>query len=255
MWFYTFLQRFKLRWWFAIIFLLTFAFAYGYLILTEISPRNGLRGEREKEARFLGMSVLFRNYRNHVGYGDIKPVGISRGLAAGEAFIGLLLAGVLVAKLTSGSVNRQFEIEHATAGVWADVLELPDGTQWFGIVRFTSDAGGFVLSGDNYTKAGERQRTFGCRLRYHDWPLTLVSFTIVAQYAAVQKGTVTFSFAPPRPFRPHRYQVTIRDEITEQTATGLGWKIKNTTWLKALEADVPDPALIRQMYQHTSRLR
>lgn len=105
-WFYNFLQRARLRSLLLAAIILTCSFAAIYGLLHHFAPGNGLRardGEQNIEwFDFIYFSVVTEAT---LGYGDFSPIGLSRAVSCLHVFLGVLLAGIAVARLTSAAIN------------------------------------------------------------------------------------------------------------------------------------------------------
>ena len=141
------------------ILLLTFGFALGYRALSdEPVPSNGLRlpSDNTTNRVTLGDAVYFSIVTEAtLGYGDIRPVGWSRVLACCQVVLGLALAGVVVAKITSMQGRELRMLQRRVSGDWIEFLRLPDGR--INVSFVTMGFSGTVLryDGESYRETAE----------------------------------------------------------------------------------------------------
>ena len=83
-----------------------------------------------------------------LGYGDIRPVGLSRLLACTQVLLGLVLAGLIIAKITSSHGSELRVAAYQAGGNWIEPCRMPDTTI---MVSFTT----IFLSGDILRYDGE----------------------------------------------------------------------------------------------------
>lgn len=133
----------------------TVAFALAYLQLSAYSPTNGLIEQETTQSISVGDAFYFSVItETTLGYGDIRPVGISRLLACSQVFIGLLLAGIAVAKITSLS-GREVRIASQNAcGNWIELIRLPDGPIILTFATISFDGSLVHYDGENFTEEG-----------------------------------------------------------------------------------------------------
>src|ERR1035441_5160860 len=81
---------------------ITVIFGFGYWQLSQHLPEHGLIGPENPNRITIADALYFSIVTEAtLGYGDIRPVGLSRLLACSQVSLGLVLAGLAVAKITS----------------------------------------------------------------------------------------------------------------------------------------------------------
>ncbi|MFA5273113.1 MAG: ion channel [Candidatus Peribacter sp.] len=78
-------------------------FALAYTVMSHIDPAHSLNLFVEQEMQLLDRMLhsLYFSFTTaaKIGYGDIAPIGISKGIAAIQAIISLVFLAVIIAKL------------------------------------------------------------------------------------------------------------------------------------------------------------
>jgi hypothetical protein len=142
--------------------LLTFGCAWGYFTLSPTSESpNGLRIPGPGDVHF-GDALYFSIVtETTLGYGDIRPVGFSRALASCEVLLGLLLAGVLIAKITSLPGREVRLIAHNSCGLWIEFMRARDGKALVSFVTITFNGTTVRYCGDTFFSDGNPAGFFG----------------------------------------------------------------------------------------------
>lgn len=251
---HNFLERVKLRWLLLAVVVFTFLFAGIYYTLDKTGG-NGL-------SRPGGKALVWYDYvyfsvvtETTLGYGDIAPVDSSRAVACIQVIMGLFAAGIIVAKMTSSAINRFSDIQRATRGYWVDMLTMPDGKVWMGIVEFTVREGTIFFEGRNFNAKGGLKHTFRCRLLYHMWPDSL-TFIYDDNHAAskLTHGQTIVSFTKEIGRPPQVFQVTISDKSFEEPITAFGWRVTNKKWRRQLARNETSPAFVQELFAHYKTL-
>jgi hypothetical protein len=221
-------------------------------MLDHFAPGNGLVSPKEEKNvewyDYLYFSVVTEAT---LGYGDFAPLGLSRLVACTQVLSGILLAGMLVAKITSAAINRLTEISHAVRGWWVDIMTFPDGKSWLGVVEFVSDHGTIVFRGVNYDESGQRQHSFSCQLLYQDWPHYLTfRYEEAHEHARFGHGHTTVNFSDWRRGQPQCFQVTIEEKEKETRVSAMGWRLVEKRWLKPLKAPSLPPKFIQDLFAY-----
>lgn len=133
-----------------------FALAYWGLSDAPISA-NGLRlpDNTTNEVTF-GDAVYFSIITEAtLGYGDIRPTGWSRVLACCQVVLGLVLAGVIVAKITAMQGKELRMVARRASGDWVEFMRLPDGTPLVSFVTITLYGTVVRYDGESYRETGD----------------------------------------------------------------------------------------------------
>ncbi|NJA07473.1 two pore domain potassium channel family protein [Methylococcaceae bacterium WWC4] len=99
-----------------------------------------------------------------VGYGDIVPVGWFKSVATTDAITGIVMAGILVANLTSELLDPLIAVR-ALEGTWfkggdVDPERRPDQRLLFTVFRIYKSGRGWLCQGSNYDYNGEYRHGF-----------------------------------------------------------------------------------------------
>jgi hypothetical protein len=102
-----------------------------------------------------------------VGYGDYTPIGWLRLLACVDGVVGILMAGFLVARVTTELIDPLAIVRNA-AGYWFDHLEIArnDGTtlEFVSVLKIERLGGQWNCGGTNYNLDGSLRHTFDGRI-------------------------------------------------------------------------------------------
>lgn len=144
--------------------ILTLGFAGLYFAMSSIRPSDGLvlpeppsnaatsdeLAHTESRSKVTAQDALYFSIVTEatLGYGDIRPVGFSRLLACTQVLLGLVLAGLIVAKITSAHGSELRVAAYQAGGNWIEPCRMPDATI---MVSFTT----IFLSGDILRYDGE----------------------------------------------------------------------------------------------------
>ncbi len=103
---------------FAIWVFMVLACALSFFLLSRFVPQHGIRGIAELGSTGMqaGDSVYFSMVTaTTVGYGDLTPLGVSRGIAAAEALIGFGLFAIFISKMVSEKQEKALFNVHKLA--------------------------------------------------------------------------------------------------------------------------------------------
>lgn len=112
-----------------------------------------------------------------LGYGDVRPVGYSRWIACVQVGMGLVLCGVVVAKLTSVNGRTIRLAAYSAGGDWCEIQELPDGRLLFCLASIELVGDVLRYDGDNYYEDGQPAGFFRGRLDDVDGSLLTFSYS------------------------------------------------------------------------------
>lgn len=130
-------------------------FALGYWQLSDHSSTNGLIGPEDKQP----ISILDAFYfsittETTLGLGDIRPVGLSRFLACFQVLLGLLLAGVTIAKITSLTGRELRLVSQNASGHWIESVKIPNGPILITFASISFNGTIIRYDGENFTQEG-----------------------------------------------------------------------------------------------------
>ena len=160
----TFIERQKYWQIFSYAILSIVIFAFFYLRLSNHSKGNGLiipvDSESHLQVTFFDALYFSVVTESTLGYGDIRPIGISRFLACSQVLCGLVFAGLLVAKITSLRDGKlRYAISHAE-GFWFEFLRFPGEKAMLAFVHIYSDGDNLHYDGDNFDENGVHLESF-----------------------------------------------------------------------------------------------
>lgn len=133
---------------------LTLGSAGLYWLLSLYSSASYLaeRGERTYSAwNALYFSIMTETT---AGAADLVPLGWARAVASAQVLIGLILAGLAVAKLTSLHGKHVRAAVHKAAGVWIEPYEMPDGQFLVSFSVIYESDGELRYDGENLDEQG-----------------------------------------------------------------------------------------------------
>ena len=134
----------------------TLLFAFAYWSLSHPSDGNGLiDSDNSNRISFLDSVYFSIVTEATLGYGDIRPVGFSRLLACSQVLLGLLIAGIAIAKVTSLTGRELRPVSYNAGGDWIELQKMPDGCViiTFATISITGDL--IRYNGENFNSDGE----------------------------------------------------------------------------------------------------
>jgi Ion channel len=144
--------------------IMTLFFATGYFGLSNFSHDNGLvipvDNQKHNQVTFSEAIYFSIITETTLGYGDFRPIGISRLLVCFQVFLGLLLAGFMVAKITS---LRDKKLRYATSqaeGFWIELFQYSGHSTMFSFTQIYSDGENLHYDGDNFDEHGNHLESF-----------------------------------------------------------------------------------------------
>lgn len=154
----TFIDRLKLWHLFFAAFLLTLFFALSYFEISSANKKNGLIAidldGKLKSVDFSDAVYFSLVTEATLGYGDVRPVGVSRMLACLQVSLGLVLAGLFVAKITSGRDRKMRIASINSTGYWLEIFRTPKNEMAVAFVKMYYDGDNLHYDGTNYNSSG-----------------------------------------------------------------------------------------------------
>jgi hypothetical protein len=136
--------------------MLTGFFAFLYFLFSKTLPSHGLILTYSTSQVSVFDALYFSiTTETTLGYGDIRPVGVSRLLACIQVLGGLLLAGLAVAKITSLEASELRLLAHCAAGDWIERNFMPDGSVIISLSTISIVGSVIRYDGENLEAKGE----------------------------------------------------------------------------------------------------
>ena len=148
------------------------AFGLLYFEITKIAkPEHGLvKSSNAESVTYLESLYFSLLTQATVSYGDIQPRGVTRLVASIQIVWGLLIGGLVVAKITSLPIASVHHIEKAVAGYWWDYVTSEGGHELVGVLTITRRGLEITYSGDDYASNDTRSAFFSATLVQDKWP-------------------------------------------------------------------------------------
>jgi uncharacterized membrane protein YdcZ (DUF606 family) len=146
----------RASWWSASagIVAITVVFALLYLIASSY-PGHGLKLSDSTERVSFWTCLYFSVVtESTLGAGDISAVGFSRMIVSIQVLFGLIIAGILIAKVLSAPVSEAARIGRMVKGAWVDRVSERDGTRILGVTRLQVQRNGLCFEGEDYRTDG-----------------------------------------------------------------------------------------------------
>ena len=183
--------------------IITISFALIYLLLTCNSPVNGLVLPVEKSSIIdtkseisFGDALYFSIVTEAtLGYGDIRPIGVSRFFACLQVFLGLLLAGLIVAKITSIQGKKLRIAAHKAEGYWLEPFKKPGQQTMLTFSQIFFDGEELRYDGDNYNIQGNYEGSFKGILIASEGNFLKFEYRNVDQTHLFEIGIIEITFA------------------------------------------------------------
>ncbi len=207
---------------------LTVLFACAYWALSVLSPENGLIGPDPnlppRAVEFFYFSIVTQAT---IGYGDFRPVGFSRLVACIHGGAGIVMMGVLIAKITASSISRFRMLQRQACDQWVDVVRHHDGRVEVGILDLEVRDGAVQFAGRNFSPSGLLVDSFHSYLLEDDWPRSLTfRYTSHEGVADYVEGYVTLWFHAAQEGKPQSFSATVRDHLKPDTKPIIrGWRL------------------------------
>jgi hypothetical protein len=213
----------------------TFSFACVYAGLSHSWPGHGIVGPDQAPPDIWSAIYFSVTTESTLGYGDFRPVGAARFIVCLQVALGLVAAGMFVAKLTSAPSAHFRELIRSVPGTWIDRVTLSDGTKIFGITAFVSEGTRLRYFGDNVDSQGNYLGLFDAELIDDRLP------TLTFRYSNHQSDTThftsginIFNFTARKRGMYQRYSGTGRDFAKGESCAIEGWRLSEPDVLERL---------------------
>lgn len=134
----------------------TFVFALLYWYISYKFPTHGLIGPENTNLISFYDSLYFSVVtETTLGYGDYRPVGFSRLLISVQAVLGLTIAGIVVAKITSAHGKMMRVSAYKMTGEWIEIWKASNSNEsMISIATIYFDGKEIHYGGINYNSSG-----------------------------------------------------------------------------------------------------
>lgn len=152
-----------------------------YYMASQYSPANGLHSPEISVGHQQGITPADAIYFSVVtqatlGYGDFRPQGWSRVVASMQVLLGLVLAGIVVGKITSAPRTKFHRHARMACGVWTDIV-ITNSLIAMGVIRIYERDGSLEIDGWNYDQKARSLGTWHSTLVNDRWPTLVFEYT------------------------------------------------------------------------------
>ena len=152
----------RIPWWQVALFIsmFTISFAGAYFALSAHSPMNGILDASNKHISF-GTCLYFSIVtESTLGDGNITPRGISRAFVSAQVLVGLIIFGMLVAKIVSARSATLVKLSQMSEGDWVDCVKDHEGNMILGRTWIQGEQNGLRFQGTDFYGSGKRAGSF-----------------------------------------------------------------------------------------------
>lgn len=162
------------------VIVMTVAFAEAYYRLSKQEPNtDGLIGQ-DKEVISRPTAIYFSIVTEAtLGYGDVRPIGLSRALICVQVIAGLVLAGLCIAKLQTLQGSRLRALSGSVYGEWTDyaTIDRQEQNKILGFDEIVYESDTLVLRGRNFDDLGHYKGFCRMTLVRDEWPLLVFGYS------------------------------------------------------------------------------
>ena len=156
----------QLQTWKLLLFVVAMTFAFGlvYYQISIHSSINGLSETNHSKITFWNAVYFSVVTETTLGYGDITPVGWSRVLVCLQVCMGLLIAGLIVARITAAQAKKMRLIAQQANGYWIEPFKIGNDVH-LSFSHIYYDGENLRYDGDNYDRQGLYEGRFKSELK------------------------------------------------------------------------------------------
>ena len=227
----------------------TLAFAALYFGFHLDNSANGLKiangAEKVSFWTCLYFSVLTEST---LGYGDVSPVGVSRLIVCVQVMLGLVLAGIIVAKVLASSVSEAARLNRMVEGDWVDFAR---SSPVMGIVRLQMHRGrGLRWEGRDFSLEGRCLGSYQSDLLLIDGNAATFRYSNTnSKTEYFTDGIATLVFFDESLGRFGSYAMTAKD-FSGREMFGHGFRIKDATLMEQLGTLDQHTEAVKALAQH-----
>jgi potassium channel LctB len=219
----------RLPWWFLFVAvpIITLAFAGIYFGLAVSSPSNGIRDATTHEISFWTCVYFSVVTETTLGDGNISPIGVARAFVSLQVLLGLVLAGIAVAKITSARSSIVARLTAMTEGDWVDCVRSSNGTFVVGRTWIEGSPDGLIFQGTDFHGDGTRAGSFishSISLSNGKASFAFQAFDFTKKLFS--SGVQTIRFSNLVKGRYMRYSIAINDPTTREAFVGFGKRVE-----------------------------
>lgn len=201
---------------------LTLLFAFSYWLLSKLNPNNGLKPPEWEHSVSFPSAIYFSIVtETTLGYGDFLPMGFSRLLVVLQVMSGLVLAGIVVARVTSAQGRAARILAYKISGDWLEYWEEENKEIMITHAVMFTDGEVLRYNGENFDSSGTYKGFFHGQLIDGEGQCYRFSYCnrdSVTDYFV--EGIASVMFQPSEASnRWHRHTATSRDFGTKREVT------------------------------------
>lgn len=230
----------------SVIVLVTLAFASAYYALTILAPYHGLQETGVTRIPFVNCIYFSIVTETTLGDGSMSPHGFARAVVSIQVLLGLIIAGLLVAKITSAPSATAARLASMTEGDWGDCLCCQEtGIKIVGRSWIEATGSGLRFQGTDFYHDGTRSGAFishSLSLTSKKVIFSLQSYDVSKELFTGGTSTLTFSDVDDRG-RFTQYSISLIDS-SGATYKGIGRRLnQDPEILKATREQCPEEML------------
>jgi len=229
-----------MSWWLIAVALLalTLIFGFIYFLLSLYFPADGLVSSDPLESvSFLTCIYFSIVTESTLGDGVISPHGAARVVVSFQVLFGLVIAGILVAKVTSAPSIAVARLARKVEGDWVDCVASPEN-QVVGRTILMAGRDGLSFQGTDYRADGPRIDSFIANVLTVEKDKAHFSFQCFDfERAVFTHGVTKISFSDFEDGEYTRYAIRITDS-SGVTFPGQGFRLAWT----GMEEELRDPS-------------
>lgn len=145
----------------------------------------------------------------------------------------------------------EFPKSKSAEGTWIDVVRMPDGSDFFGLVNITPDAGGLRFSVENTDRNGEHLGSLSAEQIKFDWPRVVFMAEGSTPKPKYSEGIVAVLFEERSGGPPLRFTAKCLDFKQPLPDAIEGWRIEDPDKLQQLSDPLQRQDALRQIIRCT----